>query len=162
MKRITLLGLIRFWRNLRQHRYRKMTLNNICLPRRRQSSRSTGKSCRLQFLLSADSRQDILWFHQWNKELAGSPFYLDSLYYGLYGVFFKPFTCALFLGMLFLLFYHLGTSCFLPNSIITGSPVDVISAKNMFAKTVRSLRLPSLIACRKNISLLLWQLNKAL
>jgi hypothetical protein len=45
---------------------------------------------------------------------------------GLRAIFFKTFTVALFLGILFLLFYHLGTSCFwvllVLNPIVTRVP----------------------------------------
>jgi hypothetical protein len=47
-------------------------------------------------------------------------------YYALCAVFFKAFTMALFFGIVFWLFYQLGTSCFwgccFLNPIVTGVP----------------------------------------
>ena len=51
---------------------------------------------------------------------------IDTDFSGLRAILFKTFTVTLFLGIVFSLFYHLGTSCFgvwlLLNPIVTGAP----------------------------------------
>jgi hypothetical protein len=67
-------------------------------------------------------------------------------------VFVKPFTVALFLGIVFSSFYHLGTSCFwgccLLNPIVTGVPGG-FSIIIFYLMQDRGIKLPQKI--RKSI-----------